>query len=74
MYGEISFDRAANEIFEEKEEGSKAQEKLDEAKGMALLYRSGLKKTDDQKQDELITEEIQQYVQKLLQELPKLQT
>lgn len=41
---------------------------------MALLFRSGLKKTEDQKQDEHITEEIQLYVQKLLQELPTVQT
>lgn len=44
MYGDISYDRAINEIFAE-------DEKTDEDKAMALLLRQELKKTEDEKQD-----------------------
>ena len=47
QYGEISFDRAANELFAEKVDVP--EEQKDEAKGMALLFRSELKKTEDVK-------------------------
>ena len=72
VYGEISYDRAVNELFEKNEDV--VEENKDAAKGLALLYRAELKKTDDMKQDEILTNEIQQYVQKLLQEMPAFKT
>lgn len=48
VYGEISYDRAVNEMFEERGEAGQADGgQQDEAKGMALLYRADLKKTED---------------------------
>ena len=51
-------------MFETKEDV--AEDQKEAAKGMALLFRSELKKTEDVRQDENITLEIQLYVQKLL--------
>ena len=50
MYGEISYDRAANELFD-KYKVYDDDVKQETVKGLALLLRRNLGKTEDEKQD-----------------------
>ena len=65
MFGEISFDRAADEIFKSMGKIKKTgqPEAYDElVKGMALLYRRELNKTDEVFDEEVMHIKVQQYV------------
>ena len=58
MFGEISYDRAADELFDKNNDD-------ETVKGLALLLRRNLGKTDDDKQDVHIKSMIDMYVKSL---------
>ena len=72
MYGEISYERAAREIFDGKEGQDSAERQRQ--KGMALLLRRELGKTDDAQEDEALTRKIQDYILQLSEALPSIES
>ena len=68
MFGEISFNRAANEMYKSIENTTKPGQTKTEyelVKGLALLFRRELSKSDEMFDDQIMQKKIQQYVKQL---------
>ena len=67
VFGEVSFDRAVNEIFGESNEG-----KMGVLKGLALLMRREPGKTPEEANEANFLKMITAYVERLSQEMPPI--